>query len=131
MAQDADALPVYDFWDDSPFDDIRWQSYVGERSTTFAPMISRNMDPDQCVNSCIADENCISFFYHRVKMECEKVKFNIILNYRRDDGRIMQYQGNRLFRYLPPGPGKIVCASGVCVFVCLCVCLCVCVGGGC
>ena len=106
--------PVYDFWDDSPFDDIKWSSYNG---ITVSQVVVKNREPDQCIHSCIKDAGCVSFFYNRKTKTCEKVPFNFIWPDKVNDSRIEPDRYNRYYRYIPP---KEPCMSlSLSISVCL------------
>ena len=108
--------PLYDFWDDSPFDSKRWKYYKRDFGRNLALNITQNVEPDACVKSCLANGNCVSFYYHRRKKECEIIPFIRMNDFVRGSYQF-SLPGNRLFRYIPPIPGKSCLRQ--CVFVCV------------
>ena len=116
MSQGAE-LPVYDFWDDSPFDDIRWDFYKGSLGHKLNLNLTSNVEPEACVKSCLANDNCVSIYYHRINRECEIMTFIRMNDFERGRPFLLKLPGNRLFRYIPSIPGKSCLRQ--CVFVCV------------
>ncbi|KAK7116771.1 uncharacterized protein [Littorina saxatilis] len=106
----SQAVVKYDFWNDSPFDDIYWDSFHG-----LSREVLTNQDPTACVTACTNDVNCSSFIYNVNTKSCEKLKLILVLNDVRDDAVINTSPGNRLFRYLPPA-GDGFCKMDRCYY---------------
>ena len=93
------------YWDDDMYDNVKWTTYY---NTNADRNVHQNMSPEACLAAC-EGKTCVSFFYHPIDRQCEILGFNLIISIKNRDPHIVSYQGNRLYRYLPPSdPGTCV-----------------------